>query len=861
MVQTDVSHRTINDMLRLPHQYSQSGDLIIGGLMSHLLSSFDHEDFKEHHAVDQILNVFVIPKNYQHVLALVFAVKEINKNPEVLPNVTLGFHICDSYFIEKMTYWATLELLSTWDRFLPNYKCNVQKNLLAVIGGLDFETSLSMASILDIYKTPQISYGSFAPVEDDQTQSTLFYRMIPNESCQYTGIIEILLHFGWTWVGFLAADNDSAQRFMQKLQPLLTQRGICLAFSERTKPVYLDKYYDMITKWLQIYQVILRSKASAVVVFGETELIFSLRALLAVGELENMTSTLLGKVWIMTAQLDFVAASHQMDWDMQVFHGSISFTVHSKDVQGFKTFLLAKNPFETNEDGFLEQFWTQTFKCYISDSMDGQITDPCTGGEKLNSLPSSSFEITMTGHSYSVYNAVYVVAYALHAIYRPTSKSKYTGLVKGGRLDLQNLQSWQLYHFLQRVSFNNSVGEEISFLKNRELEAGFDITNLVTFPNNSFMRIKVGRVDPGALPGQEFSIDKDKMVWHGSFHEVPPLSLCNRKCPSGSRKKKKEGEKPCCYDCAQCPQDKISYQEDMDDCDGCSEDQYPNKDQSQCIPKKISFLSIKESLGISLAFFSLFFTLLTAVILGIFIKHHHTPIVRANNKNLTYTLLTSLLLCFLCSLLFLTQPEKVTCFLRQVAFGVVFTVTVACVLAKTITVILAFMATKPGSRLQKWLGKRVASSIVFYCSLIQALICAIWLGTSPPFPDSDMHSEMGEIILECNEGSITMFYCVLGYMGFLAIVSFFVAFLARKLPDSFNEAKFITFSMLVFCSVWVSFVPVYLSTKGKYMVAVEIFSILVSSASLLGSIFGPKTYIILFHPNLNKKEHLIKRKY
>ncbi|CAH2299236.1 vomeronasal type-2 receptor 26-like, partial [Pelobates cultripes] len=365
-----------------------------------------------------------------------------------------------------------------------------------------------------------------------------------------------------------------------------------------------------------------------------------------------------------------------------------------------------------------------------------------------------------------------------------------------------------------------------------------------------------GRFAAGGLPGTPPNCDRR----HGTAGDRIPRARCNDYCPPGTRKAPNGGYHTCCYDCIPCNNGEFSNVTESDNCQKCPDNEWTDQRKVTCIPKMYDFLSYeKEIMGPLFASISSLCLFVTIVVLRIFFVFRNTPIVRANNRSLSFILLVSIILSFLCVFLFLGNPVYITCMLRQTCLGVTFSVAVSSILGKTIMVCIAFKATKPGSSWRKWVGVKVSSYVVMMCTSVQVLINVIWLSVSPPFQEFDMHSYPTIIIIQCNEGSVLAFYCVLGYMGMMASMSFVLAFMVRTLPDSFNEAKYITFSMLVFCSVWIAMIPAYLSTKGKYMVAVEIFAILASSAGILSCIYFPKCYILLRKPEMNTRKHILDR--
>ncbi|XP_072263043.1 vomeronasal type-2 receptor 26-like [Pyxicephalus adspersus] len=530
-------------------------------------------------------------REYVHLLAFLFAINEINSNPDILPNVTLGYHIYDSCGDVKKATKDVLQILSGHTKEAPNYSCMQRDNVAGFIGDLRSDTTLQMAQLLNLYGYTQISYGAGDSLLSDRRMYPNVFRTVPDNEIHYMAIVKLLERLKWNWIGIITSDDEYGEREIRQLSKHLTNHRICIEF---------------------------------------------------------------------------------------------------------KILVSVKN---------------------------------------YNTIP-------------------------------PELKTSTT--------------------------------------------------------------------------------------------EVLPKGRCSSECLPGFRKALREGYHICCYDCVPCSEGEMSNQSDSENCQMCPENEWPNNAKNICVSKTVEYLSYeKDVLVIFFSVFSILFAATSYLTLGIFFWFWSTPLVKANNRNLSFILLCSLTLSFLSVFLFLGRPVDITCMLQQISFGIVFTISVSSILARTIMVSIAFKATRPGSSCRKWVGVKLPNTVMLFCPSIQVINGILWLSISPPFQEYDMHSYPGEIIIQCNDGSTLAFYITLGYMGFLAAVSFVLAFMVRTLPDSFNEAKYITFSMLVFCSVWIAMIPAYLSTRGKYMVAVEIFAILTSSAGVLFCIFFPKLYILLFKAELNTQKNIL----
>uniref|UniRef100_A0A8C4SE43 Extracellular calcium-sensing receptor-like n=1 Tax=Erpetoichthys calabaricus TaxID=27687 RepID=A0A8C4SE43_ERPCA len=783
------------------NQLYKPGDIMLGGIFAANIVGITPELSFQSKPGHLDLHIF------QRSVMMIFAIEEINKDPNLLPNITLGYRIYENCMNVEVALRAAMTLIAGLDDVITDYNCTGVPPVVAIVGDPLSIHSIAISRLLGLFRMPLVMYEPFI-----NFYKVVCIMLINCDTFQVKAIVQILKHYNWTWVGIVGIDDDYGFYAIDSLNKEVKKFG-CVSFSETFKVTDSAKLTD-------IAKVIKQSTATVIVAF-----LIKAAATVFVNEIAKHNIT--GKQWIASdswSAFPMFASNEKFS----IFGGTLGIAVRRGDIPNLDKFLLSTHPTSDPENNLINKLWEELFECRFptnSTSSDLSGIKMCTGSEDIASTKTDYTDVTDLRTSYNVYKAVYSLAHSLHNLMT----------CEDGKGPFKNNTCADIKNFIDRL------GKRFTYDKNGDAIPAYDIINWQRLEDGTMISKTIGVFDESPASGYQLSFREEDIFWNFVSRKVPD-SVCSASCPAGTRK----GEPICCFDCVPCAEGEISSKIDSTECIQCSLDFWSNHERTQCVVKEIEYLSYDDAMGGTLTMTALLGACLSICVFAVFMHYRNTPVVKANNSELSFLLLVSLTLCFLCSLCFIGQPSNVTCMLRHVMFGISFVLSISCILVKTIVVIMAFKATLPGNNMMKWFGVSQQRGTVFFFTFIQCLICIIWLVTTPPTPAKNSKYQNAKIIFECDLGSLTGFSCLLGYIGL-------------NLPDTFNEAKFITFSMLIFCAVWITFIPAYISSPGKYTVAVEIFAILASSFGLLFAIFAPKCYIILLRPEQNTKKALMGR--
>uniref|UniRef100_A0A2K6GZI2 Glutamate metabotropic receptor 7 n=1 Tax=Propithecus coquereli TaxID=379532 RepID=A0A2K6GZI2_PROCO len=753
-----------------PHSIRIEGDVTLGGLFPvHAKgpSGVPCGDIKRENGIHRLE-------------AMLYALDQINSDPNLLPNVTLGARILDTcsrdtYALEQsLTFVQALIQKDTSDVRCTNGEPPVfvkPEKVVGVIGASGSSVSIMVANILRLFQIPQISYASTAPELSDDRRYDFFSRVVPPDSFQAQAMVDIVKALGWNYVSTLASEGSYGEKGVESFTQISKEAGgLCIAQSVRIPQERKDRTidFDRIIK-----QLLDTPNSRAVVIFANDEDIKQI-----------------------------LAAAKRAD---QVGH----FLWVGSDSWGSKI-----NPLHQHEDIAEGAITIQPKRATVE------------GQERIGK--DSNYE--QEGKVQFVIDAVYAMAHALHHMNKDLC-ADYRGVCP----EMEQAGGKKLLKYIRNVNFNGR----------------YDIFQYQT----------TNTTHPGyRLIGQwtdELQLNIEDMQWGKGVREIP-ASVCTLPCKPGQRKKTQKGT-PCCWTCEPC--DGYQYQFDEMTCQHCPYDQRPNENRTGCQDIPIIKLEWHSPWAVIPVFLAMLGIIATIFVMATFIRYNDTPIVRASGRELSYVLLTGIFLCYIITFLMIAKPDVAVCSFRRVFLGLGMCISYAALLTKTNRIYRIFEQGKKSVTAPRLISPTSQLAITSSLISVQLLGVFIWFGVDPPniIIDYDEHKtmnpEQARGVLKCDITDLQII-CSLGYSILLMVTCTVYAIKTRGVPENFNEAKPIGFTMYTTCIVWLAFIPIFFGTaqsaeKLYIQTTTLTISMNLSASVALGMLYMPKVYIIIFHPELN----------
>ncbi|RWS02765.1 metabotropic glutamate receptor 7-like protein, partial [Dinothrombium tinctorium] len=354
------------------------------------------------------------------------------------------------------------------------------------------------------------------------------------------------------------------------------------------------------------------------------------------------------------------------------------------------------------------------------------------------------------------------------------------------------------------------------------------------------------------------NFDLTKLYWP-EFESVGnetkvPASVCSLPCPKGQFRQVHEGQ-VCCWHCTPCRESEIIA--NLTACASCPHGYVPNEDQTKCRKLPVDYMKWTSPWTIVPAAFASLGIVFTVFTFMTFLRFNKTPVIMASGRELCYILLFGIMLCYIISLLNLSKPTLITCTITRVGLSLGLCICYSAILTKTNRISRIFHpGLKNGLKRPSYTSPKSQIVICLCLVSIQLVFVVAWLIRDPPSIREVIYRTGFRTfaVLQCGI-SATATIISLVYNMILIVMCTTYAFKTRKIPENFNEAKYIGFTMYSTCIVWLAFIPIYFGTNNDFKIQVASLSmcISISAAVSLGCLFTPKLYICLFQPYKNTR--------
>ncbi|XP_004705255.1 taste receptor type 1 member 1 isoform X1 [Echinops telfairi] len=745
---------------------------------------------------------------YHLFQAMRLAVEEINNSTSLLPNVTLGYELYD-VCSESSNVYATLRILTlrgtqhiTLQGNLPQYS----PKAVAMIGPDTTNHAATAAALLGPFLVPLISYGASSAMLSAKRQFPSLLRTIPSDENQVETMVLLLQSFGWVWISVVGSDGDYGQLGVEALEEQATQQGLCVAFKGIVPFTAQAGDEQMEAMMLAL------ARTTVVVVFAS-------RRLARVFFQSVVLAQLTDKVWV--ASEDWAISSHIAGLPgIQAIGTVVGVAIRQRTVWGLQAF---------------EEAYAKT---------DKRVSGPCPQGSgcSSNQLCHKCWAFTedkmpklaafSMSSAYNVYRAVYAVAQGLHRLLGCPSGACATGAV----------YPWQLLEQIQR--------DTLLFNDNGDPLSGYDIIAWDWSGPEWTFRV----IGASTWPPVQLDINKTQIQWPGGKGQVPK-SECSEDCLEGHRRVVM-GAHHCCFRCVPCEAGTFLNESDFYRCQPCRREEWAPQGSSTCLPRTLVVFTWRDPISWVLLAANTLLLLLLAGTAGLFAWHLDTPVVRSAGGSLCFLMLGSLAVGSCSLYFFFGVPSLLTCLLRLAPFFFGFTVFLSCLTSRSFQLVFIFkFSTKVPGLYHAWVQNHGAGFFVGLSSAAQLLICLTWLVVWTPLPAREYQRFPQLVLLECTKANSLGFILAFAYSGLLSICAFAWSYLGKDLPENYNEAKCVTFSLLLNFVSWITYFTLASIYQGKYLPAVNVLAILSSLCSGFSGYFLPKCYVILCRPDLNNTEH------